>query len=310
MRSFPEPLLSVKPQPTSDGPPDIPSPLSRPAPVSVVTARRGVRRSPAQLQRLLQPTVDRDQAMELLNDPEIWARAIAGCRVITSVDGKKVQFNSLRWFSTISVRQLVGVRRLGSHHGARSTLATHATRLDGRPRLVFAESLLESAWMSVLDRRDDVHGYLGQGCVMTWPISDLGYLHHFIDILTDTDDGMTLMSVKPDHLVTGFNGLVLEELLPDSCRAHGVGYELLGTLSDQCRVNLRALAAWRWKQPVDREEWWRPATPGTTISLARLARQFGGAELGRGRALLALAQNHLDIDLDQPIRTSTIGVWR
>lgn len=310
MPSFPEPLLSVKPQPTSDGPPDIPSPLSRPAPVSVVTARRGVRRSTAQLQRLLQPTVDRGLAMELLDDPEILARAIAGCRVITSVDGKKVQVNSLRWLSTISVRQLVGVRRLGSHHGARSTLATHATRLDGRTHLVFAESLLESAWMSVLDRRDDVHGYLGQGCVVTWPISDLGYLHHFIDILADTDEGMTLMPVKPDHLLTGFNGLILEELLPDSCRAHGVGYELLGTLSDQCRVNLRALAAWRWKQPVDREEWWRPGTPGTTISLARLARQLGGAELGRGRALLALAQNHLDIDLDQPIRTSTIGVWR
>ncbi|ODQ90648.1 hypothetical protein BFG51_04555 [Dietzia alimentaria] len=146
--------------------------------------------------------------------------------------------------------------------------------------------------------------------MVTWPISDLGYLHHFIDILADTDEGMTLMPVKPDHLLTGFNGLILEELLPDSCRAHGVGYELLGTLSDQCRVNLRALAAWRWKQPVDREEWWRPGTPGTTISLARLARQLGGAELGRGRALLALAQNHLDIDLDQPIRTSTIGVWR
>lgn len=310
MSSSPVPLLSVKPQRNSAGLPVNPSPLNRPTPVSVVTAHRGVRRSPAQLQRLLQPTVDRAHAMELLNDPEIWARAIAGCRVITSVDGKKVQVNSLRCLSTISVRQLVGVRRLGSHHGARSTLSTHSTRIDGHTRLVFAESLLESAWMSILDRRVDVHSYLGQGCVVTWPISDLGYLHHFIDILADTDDGTTLMSVKPDHLLTGFNGLVLEELLPDSCRHHGVGYELLGSLSDQCRVNLRALAAWRWKHPVDREEWWRPGTPGTTISLARLARQFGGAEFGRSRALLALAQNHLTIDLDQPIRTSTIGVWR
>lgn len=310
MSSSPLPLLSVKPRHklpkrTAAQPDQV-----LPKATSVVSARRGVRRSPAQLQALLQPAIDREQAQALLADPDTRQRAIADCRVITSNDGKKVQLNSLESLRTISARHLVGVRRLGSHHGARSTLTTHTTCVSGRTQLVFAESQLESAWMTVLDRRDDVQGYLGQGCVVSWPIRDVGYLSHFVDLLTDTSEGVTLMAVKPDHLLTGYNAFLLGEMLPDSCRHHGIGYQLLGSLSDQCRVNLRALAAWRWKHPVAREEWWTPDTPGASISLGRLARQFGGSEVGRSRAFRAIAQSHLDIDLDRPIRTSTIGVWR
>lgn len=312
MSSSPLPLLSVKPHRriTSPAAADRSSPHSRSTPV--VTARGGVRRSPRELRGMLAPTVGRKHAMELLSDPEVRDHAIANCRVVTSPDGKTVDVSPLRRIGTKSVTDLVGIRRLGSYHGARSSIATHSTRfsLDGRHHIVFAESLLELAWMTILDRREDVLGYRSQGCVVSWPIKDIGFVNHFIDLTTETHEGMTLMAIKPDHHLTGFASFMLEELLPDTCRQHGLGYDLLGSLSRQCHVNLRALSAWRWKHPVSCEPWWSPGTAGESISLGRLARECGGAELGRTRAIRAIAQCHLDIDLEVPIRTSTIGVWR
>lgn len=312
MSSSPEPLLSVKPlgRTTSPAAPDG-GPL-HPRSVPVVTARSGVRRSPSGLRGMLTPTVGRKRAMDLLADPEARDHAIANCRVITTTDGKTVRVSPLRTIRSTSVPHLVGVRRLGSYHGARSSIATHSTRFafDGRHHVVFAESLLELAWMTILDRRSEVLGYRSQGCVVSWPIGDVGFLNHFIDLTTETNQGMTLMAVKPDHRLIAFNKFLLEDLLPDSCRHHGVGYELLGSLSQQCHVNLRALSAWRWKHPVTSESWWASGTPGESISLGRLAKELGGAELGRNRALRAVAQCHLDIDLEFPIRTSTMAVWR
>lgn len=276
-----------------------------------VTARRGVRRVPKHLREFLAQKIDRKDAMRHLAAPEGRQLAIDGCRVITSPDGVKLSTGSLSGLSRRTILDLAGIRRLGSFHGARSTLSLHAARfaLDGRIHTVHAESLLEKAWMMIADRDPNVLGYIGQGAVLTWPVGD-GYITHFIDIVAQETGGMTLVAVKPDAHIIDHADALLRGLLPATARAHGLGYALCGSLEEQTLVNLRTLGSLRWKAPVTEEPWWTPAPATTEVTLGRLSTHFGGGPVGRGRVLRAVAQCHLDIDLSRPIDTTTKAVWR
>lgn len=276
-----------------------------------VTARRGVRRVPEHLRAVLAKKIDRKDAMRHLATPEGRQLAIDGCRVITSHDGVKLTTESLSGLSRRTILDLAGIRRLGSFHGARSTLSLHASRfaLDGRIHTVHAESLLEKAWMMIADRDPNVLGYIGQGAVLAWPVGD-GYITHFIDIVVQEKAGMTLVAVKPDVHIIDHADVLLRGLLPSTARAHGLGYALCGSLDEQTHVNLRTLGALRWKAPAAAETWWTIAPATTKVTLGRLSAHWGGGPVGRGRVLRALAQCHLDIDLSRPINSTTKAVWR
>ena len=278
----------------------------------VVSARRGVRRVPESLRPILALTLERKDAARRLGRPEVWQAAIEGCRVITSPDGVELRSGPVSTLADRTILDLAGVRRLGSYHGARSTLSLHPARfaIDGHMHTVHAESMLEKYWMTLADRDPNVLGYVGQGAVLAWPIGDEGYITHFIDIVVQEAAGITLVAVKPDLHIVEYAALLLRGLMPATARAHGLGHSLCGSLDEQTLVNLRTLGALRWKAPVAAESWWSPAPANMAVSVGRLTNQWGGGPLGRGRVLRALAQCHLDIDLSLPIRTTTQAVWR
>ncbi|WP_354541537.1 hypothetical protein [Rhodococcus sp. OAS809] len=105
--------------------------------------------------------------------------------------------------------------------------------------------------------------------------------------------------------------VILTELLPETFRAHGIDYRVCGTMPRQRTVNLRLLGALRWKAPAMKEPWWVAGSDiQSTKSLGAVSDAFGGGPVGRGRALRALAQCHLDVDLDRPITQASEVAWR
>ncbi len=278
-------------------------------PGTSVSARRGVRRSPKQITAHLRRALPRRDALDALRDPQIRAKAVAECSVILW-DGADTRIAPVATLTRTNVESVMPVRRLGSHMHSRSNLMIHTARFAGLPAVVWAESKLEQLWMMELDRRADVHRYQSQACVLSWPVGERCILQ-IPDLLVSCDSGVEIVSVRAEDDMGTYARVILTELLPETFRAHGIDYRVCGTMPRQRTVNLRLLGALRWKAPAMKEPWWVAGSDiQSTKSLGAVSDAFGGGPVGRGRALRALAQCHLDVDLDRPITQASEVAWR
>ncbi len=275
-----------------------------------VSARKGVRRTPGQIRAHLSNTLTNDDALVALQDPGVRRRAITGCKALVW-DGSDTRMISLAALADVARRGPYPVRRLGSHMDARSNLMLHATRFGGRTEVVWAESKLEELWMIMLDRRADLVRYQSQACVLVWPIGDK-WISQVPDLLITTNDGIEIASVRSESNMHPYARAMLADLMPETLGAHGIGYMLCGAIARQRTVNLRLLAALRWKYPVVQEQWWVSAIERAqnAVTMGAVARACGEGPTGRARALRTLAQCYCDVDLDRPISFASRVWWR
>ncbi len=273
-----------------------------------VSAKRGVRRSPAQISAHFGRTLPRRDALQALAVPDVRARAVKECQIVTW-DGTDTRVGPVARLSDIDLAALRPVRRLGSFPKARSNLVLHATRFGGEPAVVWAESKTEWLHLLELDRRADVRWYGTQACVLSWPVGDRCILQ-IPDVLVASNGGVEVISVRAESNLSDYARTMLAELMPETMLRHGVSYQLLGELSQQYALNLRMLGAMRWKQPVTEEPWWSEAAARCARSMGAVAATCGGGPSGRALALRALAQCHFDTQLDRRITEGSAVVWR
>lgn len=275
-----------------------------------VPAKRGWARFPKPVAAYIRRGLPQDVVLAELADADTRKKAITGARIVIS-DGIHARLGRVDELLNTDFRSVSPVRRLGTYPGAPSNLVVHAARFEGHPVSLWAESRLEALWMCMLDRQPGLRWYRGQPCVMTWPIGN-GLALQIPDLAFRVGSAHGLWTIKPEEISNPYTRLVLEDLIPETCARHGIGYALKSDMDEQTTRNLRRCAAWRWKPDVVHQPWWHAVK--TTVrqqkTLGSVGRACGGPYDGRGRAIRLWGQCHFDVTLDRPLLDTTPVTWR
>lgn len=253
--------------------------------------------------------MSRLDALRMLGDPDAVAELVASATYIYW-DGTHAYTRPMADPDPLPLVDMHPVRRIGTYHGARSRFAFHPTRFGNHRHLVLTESLLESSWLQFFDRRPSHWGYLGQAVFVTWRLGSRQIVHIPDVVGQDADGRQWIADVRHSHGMDTSTGQIMDRLMRATCVAVDLDYAIYNDMEPQMRRNLEFLSTMRWRNLVVDTHWWpnvRKTRPERFIDLAAAA---GEEAVGRRRALRVIAQCHVDVDLNQPINSSTRLTWR
>ncbi len=274
-----------------------------------VPARGGTRRMETDLRTLFGNQMRRDDAERVLEDDEAVSE-LASSATVLLWDGKHVLENAFTGLGDVELAPLHPVRRIGTHHKARSKFAYHATQFGGHSHLVLAESLLEAAWLRQFDRRAQHWGYIGQPAVVRWQYGSKTLIH-IPDVLgQDIDHHHWFADIRYSDGMDTFTGRVMDRLMRETCRQTGTDYEIFTDMKPERRANLSVLAMRRWRNPVTVADWWPDVDKSRPATMMWLTEAAGGGPVGLSRAIRVVAQCHADIKLSEPISMRSRLTWR
>lgn len=269
------------------------------------SARGGAKRFPPGVTRLLRPTVDRRRACEILAGPGGEDLAPRG-EVITFRDGR-VDCTPVTVGPTVSWhwRDLWAIRRIGTYRDAPNRIAMYVVEQDGYRRMLETESLLEKSHLCELQFSGGVTWMITQPFALRWPVEGR-CMWRVPDILAFDHAGPFVADVKPEHARTELTDLMFDLTRRTLARV-GLGYRVLGDLSRQRQLNLRALASQRWLPDALNAEADRARASGRT-TMGGVVDSAGGGACGRVVALHLLTRD-LEVDLDRAITAATPATW-
>lgn len=282
------------------------------------TARRGTRRMAPEVRAAVGPTLTRVRAAELMAGGEIDP---GRCSVVWNLGGRGVT-HPISQVQVPSMDLLHPVRRIGTHRRAESKIAMLPVLRCGEVTMLELESLLElhHAIELSLDPRTDT--LLAQPFMMVWRHEE-GAMVHVPDLAARIGGQFTVFAVKPDDQSQGERQRRLFEFVAATLRCGRIEFQVLGSMSQQRKVNLARIARYRW--PDGRLEPLlgavAPRTPRTVGGLLRLLSQrpgggpdvlvptARGGVLGVDVVLYALAHGWATADLDAPLSLATTLTW-
>ncbi len=289
------------PWPTSGGGAGAPL-LAHPA-MPKSTAKRGTRRMPPRLRSALRQPLAKDEALEAIRTGALLPDL---CTVLWNIDEVPVAQPILDVVvpSGLSLRP---VRRIGTYKGARNRIGMYPVHRDGHALMLCAESRLEMSWFRAADIDPRVSWIAAQPFVLVWPLGDRA-LVRICDLLIRFADGWLVADVKPDDLLARDPyARAVMAFTRRTLALAGLDYAVLGDMSLQRTVNLRAIT--RYRQPnyalgreVARMVDGEPRTAGGVLLGC-------GDHIGREVLMHLLAMGRCRAHLDEPIHRATVLTW-
>lgn len=269
------------------------------------SARGGAKRFPPGVTRLLHPAVDRNTAAKVLGSASAEDLALSGEVVLFRngrVDRTPVTLGPAalwRW------RDLWAIRRIGTYRDAPNRIGMYVVEQDGHRRMLESESLLEKAHLCDLQFNGGVTWMITQPFALRWPVEDR-CMWRVPDILAYDESGPFVADVKPEHARTELTDLMFDLTRRTLARV-GVGYQVLGDMSRQRQLNLRALASQRWLAE-DLGPALRQARSARRSSMGGVVDSAGSGPSGRAVGLHLLTRE-LGVDLDHRITAGSPVEW-
>lgn len=298
------------------------------------TAKKGTRRIPPAIRRLVGRQLTRERAMALVHSGQLEE---VRARVVWKV-GESAVVQPVQDLAIPSDACLVEpVRRIGTHEGAHSRIAMLPVIREGRAFMLTLDSGLELAWAQALDMHPDVSTLYGQPFMLIWDHEE-GSIVHVPDLAAVVDGQLAVFEVKPtfrlqDPWIEARTGLAQRSLARG-----GAEYHLLGDVTRQRSMNLGLLSGYRRINPFlasevqighdsnartiggmvnaicqarghrvtpelfagDAEATSTPDPDGENMRLVTSAR------IALEVAMHMLASGHVCTDLDQPLRLSSV----
>ena len=197
------------------------------------------------------------------------------------------------------------VRRIPHYRGSAHTPGEYWSASTGN--LIAYESFLESKWMMLLDFDPDVVAFCGQPFTFDGVDTD-GPFIHTPDLFARRIDGSgLLLDVKNPNEIGKPDVMLQARRTTAACERIGWQYRMVGEPDRQPMANIAWLAGFR-----------RPLHAGAEliaplltlaaqpVSLAELLRLQPVPELARPVVFHLLWHNRLSLDLQQPLRETTV----
>ena len=213
------------------------------------SARGGTRRIHPSLRAELAPSLNRDEALELLADEGTIQDLVSSAVVLWQLRNT-VAVQALKDMAVPDGLTLRPARRLGTYKDAPNRIALYAYEREGHPLLLATESLLELAWLRQLDFHPGTRWIHTQPFVLCWPVGDR-CIWRVPDIMARVDSHEWLVAdVKPDErLAKSEYTQCMFELTATTMALIGVHYRHLGSMEATELRNLRSLARYRHTNP-------------------------------------------------------------
>jgi hypothetical protein len=254
---------------------------------------------------LIRPTAARDEVTALLASSSLDALAATGSLILHRE--RKVSVHRIIDDRTpFTASGLWPIRRIGTYRGAGNRVGMYAVDLDGYRIMIEVESWLEMCHLRDQEFNFGATSPLTQPFLIRWAVGEK-FAWRVPDILGRDPHGLFVADVKPEDSRTDYD-LAMFELTAATLAPLGIRYRLLGAMSKQKRINLRALAAQRWPHPL-RDEAASRARLAARSSLGGVIDSAGGHGIGTAAALHLLTRE-LFTDLDLPLTYGSPVEWR
>lgn len=208
------------------------------------TARKGTRRIPKQVRKLLGTPLTRESATELIASGEL---SSTKCSVVWNVNGRPL----VQPVGDVAVPPGVGVqpvRRIGTYQQATHLIAMYPVIRDGYSLMLTVESRLELAWLQQLDFDARVSAIYAQPFAMVWR-HEKGSLIRIPDLAAVVDGRLAVFEVKPGHRMSDEWTRLSLDFAAHTLRRAGISFKVCGDISAQRRHNLLLLSRYRWPNP-------------------------------------------------------------